>query len=35
MAVVSHPGSANITQWTLAILLLLVVLLVLGSLVRR
>jgi hypothetical protein len=35
MAVVSHPGSANITQWTLAILLLLVVVLVLGSLVRR
>ena len=35
MAVVSNPGSANLTEWSLAILSLLVLLLLIGSLLRR
>ena len=33
--VVSHPGTASITEWSLAILCLLVLLLLLGAVFRR
>jgi hypothetical protein len=35
VAVVSNPGGANLTEWSLAILSLLVLLLVIGSMLRR
>ena len=35
VAVVSNPGGANLTEWSLAILTLLVLLLLIGSVLRR
>lgn len=35
VAVVNHPGAASITEWSLAILCLLVLLLLIGAVFRR
>lgn len=35
VAVVNNPGGANLTEWSLAILSLLVLLLLIGTLLRR